>query len=225
LGTDPVKGLSEVEAYNRLRRFGTNEIERPYLRFRQVRFAALFCIAGAIVMAAKGARLYALGAAIAGIGLVILAVILKDYCNKALAASRDTVPYICTVIRGNRLLQIPAFKLVPGDIVRIRAGEIVPADGRLTEAVMLVLQEGLFSDNSRLVEKDALHPSDPSELSTMSKNHVFMNTMVVGGRGTFVVTETGMNTRIARMRSLERRSRGHRFRSPGSISSGEGQRS
>jgi P-type Ca2+ transporter type 2C len=204
LGTHPDRGLSEVEAYNRLRRFGTNELERPYLRFRQVRVAALLCLAMAVVLTAKGTILPALGAAAVGAGLVGLASALMCRYKQSVLASDRPVQGVCTGIRGGRLLHLPVCRLVPGDIVRIETGDIVPADGRLTEALNLAIQEKELSGSLEPVKKDALKLNDASAQSEGAESNVFMNTMVVRGRGTFVVTKTGKNTRIGRLRDLAR---------------------
>lgn len=201
LGTHPAKGLSEVDAYNRLRRFGTNELERPYLRFRQARLCALFCIATGTVLAAEGELPYAVGAAIAGLGLLVLALIMRGHCRP----TGYIFPGICTGIRGGRLRRLPVSQLVPGDIVRIQLGETIPADGRLIEAVNLIVQEEIISGSKDPVQKDALCCSELAGPPEMSKNCVYMHTVVIRGRGTFVVTATGRNTRTGKLKVLARK--------------------
>lgn len=194
LGTHPDHGLSQVEAYNRLRRYGTNEIERPYMRYVVVRSAALFCVAVGMVIALKGMFLYALGAIGMAVCLMCLASVLQYRYKKKAASSPSGLPGVCSAIRGDRLLQLPVYKLVPGDIVRIESGEIIPADGRLTQALDLVIQEKTISGDPEPITKDALCSED-------WRNRVFMGTIVVSGRGAFVVTETGMRTQIGRIRA------------------------
>jgi uncharacterized RDD family membrane protein YckC len=104
LGTDPDKGLSEVEAHSRLRRFGANELERPYLLFSRVRLAALFCMAMGIVLVAEGAPWYALGTSAIGVTLMVLASALRRRYRQAAIAFGDQAPGICLGIRGGRLL-------------------------------------------------------------------------------------------------------------------------
>jgi len=200
LGTHPDHGLSQVEAFSRLRRYGANELERPYMRFVALRSAALLCLAAGTVLAVDGLLAYAVGMAALSACLALATSAMRARCKRVACASGP--PAACSVIRGGKLLQTPVYQLVPGDIVRIRAGETVPADGRLTEAVDLVVREESVSGSPEPVEKDALHPTNPPAPTGESKNSVFMDTAVVRGRGTFVVTQTGRNTRIGRIRTL-----------------------
>lgn len=205
LETNPDRGLSEVEAYNRLRKFGTNELKQQYTLFRYVRFASLFSLAVGIILVMEGALWYALGITVVGIILMLLSSTLKMRCRHSTIISEDQSTGICSGIRGGRLLQLPIYQLVPGDIVRIQAGDIVPADGRLIEAVNLLVKEKELSESVDQVSKDALQPSDSIIPSEVIRNKVFMNTLVMRGRGTFVVTETGRNTKVGKSKVVSGR--------------------
>jgi Ca2+-transporting ATPase len=74
----------------------------------------------------------------------------------------------------------------------------------------LMIQEKALSGSPEPVAKDALQPNDPTAPPEVSKNRVFMNTAVIRGRGTFVVTETGKNTRIGKAKGLANRHSGYR---------------
>ncbi len=207
LKTDSDYGLSEVEAYDRLRKYGTNELERPYLFYQHVRSTGLVCLAIGIVLAVEYDLLFALGFAILSVVMIIASSVLKRRYRQSLISSGGQYLSVCTGIRGGKLLQLAVSQLVPGDIVRIQAGETIPADGRLTEAINLVVQEETLSGNSEPVTKHALQLNDQSVLSEENQNRVFMNTLVIRGRGTFVVTETGKNTQIGRLKPPAQKTR------------------
>jgi Ca2+-transporting ATPase len=201
LETNSESGLSEVEAYDRLRKYGTNELDRPYLFYQHVRSIGLVCLAVGIVLAVEYDLRIALGLAILSVVMIIASSVLKRRYRQSLISSGGQYLSVCTGIRGGKLLQLAVSTLVPGDIVRIQARETIPADGRLTEAISLIVQEEVLSGNSEPVTKHALQLNDLSVLSEENQNRVFMNTLVIHGRGTFVVTETGKNTRIGKSKT------------------------
>ena len=105
------------------------------------------------------------------------------------------------VIRGNQKQTIEGRELVPGDIVILEAGDYIPADGRIIEAQTLKIVEGMLTGESEPVLK---HNEKIEEDVTIGdqKNMVFSGSLVVYGRGTFVVTSTGMNTEMGKVASL-----------------------
>jgi len=106
------------------------------------------------------------------------------------------------VRRGGELLELPAEQLVPGDIVSVEAGDIVPADGRLLSAATLEVAESALTGKSVPVSKgiDAVSGEDvPLGDRT---DMVFMNTNTTRGTGQFVVTATGMATEVGHTSNL-----------------------
>ncbi|MEO0085344.1 MAG: cation-translocating P-type ATPase, partial [candidate division WOR-3 bacterium] len=112
------------------------------------------------------------------------------------------------VRRDGEVREVSARQLVPGDVVLLESGSVVPADGRLLEAYNLEVQESALTGESESVAKDAgvvvLEETPLAE----RRNMLFMGTAVVKGRGEMIVSETGMQTelgRIAEMISAVRR--------------------
>ncbi|MCB8986151.1 MAG: hypothetical protein H6661_00140 [Ardenticatenaceae bacterium] len=106
------------------------------------------------------------------------------------------------VRRDGRIEEISARKLVPGDIVMLEAGNLVPADGRLLESVNLKIEEAALTGESEAVEKhtDVLSGND---LAIGDRhNMVYMGTVIAYGRGTAVITGTGMNTQLGNIANL-----------------------
>lgn len=113
---------------------------------------------------------------------------------------RMTAPH-AKVFREGRMIQIPAAELVPGDILALEAGDYIPADGRILENASMQVNESALTGESMAVEKETgVLPAD-TPLGDR-KNMVFSGSFLNYGRGTVVVTDTGMKTEIGRIASL-----------------------
>ncbi|SCH93321.1 cation-translocating P-type ATPase [Romboutsia sp. 1001713B170207_170306_H8] len=105
------------------------------------------------------------------------------------------------VIRNNKKVTLESRQLVPGDIVVLEAGDYVPADGRLIEAETLKVVEGMLTGESEPVLKYTDVINEEVGLGDQ-KNMVFSGSIVVYGRGMFIVTDTGMNTEMGKIAGL-----------------------
>ena len=105
------------------------------------------------------------------------------------------------VIRDNQKQTIEGRQLVPGDIVILEAGDYIPADGRIIEAQTLKIVEGMLTGESEPVLKHSEKIDEDVGIGDQ-KNMVFSGSLVVYGRGTFVVTSTGMNTEMGKVANL-----------------------
>lgn len=105
------------------------------------------------------------------------------------------------VIRNNEKQSIPARELVPGDVVYLEAGDYVPADGRIIDAQTLKIVEGMLTGESEPVLKHTDVISEDVGLGDQ-RNMAFSGSMVVYGRGTLVITGTGMNTEMGKIAGL-----------------------
>ena len=119
--------------------------------------------------------------------------------EKSLAALKGMLPIRARVRREGRIVKAPAHDVVRGDVVLLEAGERVPADGRLFVANSLAIDELTLTGESNPVGKDAsaIMPLD-APLAERA-NMAFMNTLVMRGRGEFVVTAIGSATAIGRI--------------------------
>ena len=209
LGTDPQSGLSEETVRERLHVYGNNEIREAVHQSPVAMFLSQFKGVMSVLLIVAGV-ISALTGDIKDTIVIAAVVILnsvmgfvQEYrAEKAISAlKRLAVPY-AKVIRDGKLADVPSNQLVPGDVVRLQAGDFVPADGRLIEAVNLTLQEAALTGESATVEKDALHLHDPASPIGDRKGDVFMGTNVAQGRGTLVVNKTGMTTELGKIAEM-----------------------
>ncbi len=211
LGVDSDLGLDPVVAAQRLAEYGPNRLpatpgRSAWRRFvDQFRSVLVAILAGAALVAA------ALGdvkdAAIIAVVLVLnagLGYIQEGRAETAMSALREMLVTRSRVRRGGIVTEVPTDDLVPGDIVLLEAGDLVPADGRLVHAVSLAVDESSLTGESVPVDK-AVEPTANSTMSSIEQDRctqVFMNTTVVRGRAELVVTGTGMATEIGRVATL-----------------------
>lgn len=210
LQTDLGTGLSQAEADARLQQYGPNQLEeqvqqsllKKFLnQFKN--FMVLLLLAAAAVSAVTG-YLEQEGLTDA---FIILVIVMVNACigvgqeikaEKALIALKRMSALHCKVLRGGQTLFIDASGLVPGDIVRIESGDMIPADLRLVEAVNLRVQESALTGESVPQEKHTA-PIAGDVLPADRENMVFSSCTVSYGRGSGIVTATGMNTEVGRI--------------------------
>src|SRR3954471_12296398 len=209
LGVETHAGLSDDEAAKRLREHGPNTFTEAASEPRWRAFLRQYQDLMQIVLVAAGVMSFIVGEA--ATGLVILSLTLlnavlglqqEGKAAAAVAALQEMMIIKTRVRRGGKLLQIPAEELVPGDVVAIEAGDVVPADGRVLVAATLEVAEAALTGESLPVAKglDAVAEAD-TPLGDRD-DMVFMNTNVTRGSGEFVVTATGMATEVGHISHL-----------------------
>ncbi|RMG93948.1 MAG: cation-translocating P-type ATPase [Chloroflexi bacterium] len=209
LKTSPEHGLSETEAKQRLQQYGLNELEEkgiksPWLILWDQLSEVMVVIL--IISAIISAFLGEINDAIVIAAIVILNAILgftQEYrAEQAIAALKKLAVPTVKVRRDGHVREISARHLVPGDVVLLEAGGFVPADGRLLESINLRVQEAALTGESEAVDKYT-EPLTGDHLSLGDRrNMVYMGTVVTYGRGTMVVTETGMKTELGNIAEL-----------------------
>jgi Ca2+-transporting ATPase len=117
------------------------------------------------------------------------------------ALKRLSAPVV-KVRREGHVREIPANELVEGDVVLLEAGNLVPADGRLVEGANLRVQESALTGESEPVGKDPAVLEEEDAPLGERKDMVYLSTVVAGGRGLFVVSETGMATELGKIAAM-----------------------
>jgi len=196
-------GLTSEEAQKRLEHYGPNQLEEaPRPTFLQTlweqlnNFVVILLIIASVISALLGD--YVEAAAIMAIVVLnaVLGIVQERRAEEALAALKKLAAPDAQVMRDGHRRSVPAYELVPGDIVFLEAGNFIPADIRLLEAINLRVEEASLTGESLAVQKNAAKVLDKDIPLGDRKNTAFMGTVVSYGRGRGVVTSTGMHTQL-----------------------------
>src|SRR5512142_3068525 len=202
-------GLSSAEAKKRLEEYGPNQLkEAPRPTFLQMlweqlnNFVVILLIVASVISALLGD--YVEAAAIMAIVVLnaVLGIVQERRAEEALAALKKLASPDAQVLRDGHHVSIPSYELVPGDLVFLEAGNFVPADIRLLEAVNLRIEEASLTGESLAVQKNAATVLDKNVPLGDRKNTAFMGTVVAYGRGRGVATSTGMHTQLGLIASM-----------------------
>ncbi|KAK7018658.1 hypothetical protein VNI00_018344 [Paramarasmius palmivorus] len=212
LNSHPNNGLSEAEAAERLAEYGENILDGGggasafKVLFRQVANALTLVLVAAMALS-YGVRDWVEGAVItAVIAINVLVGFFQEYkAEKSMDALRSLSSPTANVIRNGETVSVPAKSVVPGDIVNIKMGDVVPADLRLLSVSNLEIDEALLTGEALPVQKitEAMKiEMDGENGSTVAigagdlVNMAFASTVVTKGRGRGVVVATGMRTQV-----------------------------
>ncbi|NLA36121.1 MAG: cation-translocating P-type ATPase [Actinobacteria bacterium] len=215
LGAEVTAGLSTGEAVARLERHGPNVLDAappvPVWRrlLAQFRDPLVYILLAAVTISlavwavdgAVGVPFEAIVIAVILAANAVIGFVQEAKAEQAVAALQRLAASSSTVRRDGREQRIPAAELVVGDVLLLAEGDAVNADGRLLEAASLSVAEAALTGESQPVVKDLAALSGTVPVGDRV-NMVFSGTAVARGRGTAVVTATGMATemgRIARM--------------------------
>jgi Ca2+-transporting ATPase len=209
MDSDAEAGLSATEAAARLTRYGPNRIAEEKapsvwdVAGKQLRDPMNIMLLAVVVISAVIGE--ASTAIIVGL-LVLLNVVLGARQELAARASVDAlskmqVPEAKTV-RDGTVTMVRAVELVPGDIVHLEAGDLVPADGRILRSATLETQEAALTGESAPVAKDAGVLAAGEVALGDRTDMLFQNTSVTRGTATMVVTATGMRTEMGRIATM-----------------------
>lgn len=199
----PTQGLTDEEVRRRTERYGLNELkEKPRPTFWQLvlaqlnNFIVILLIVASLISAVLGDWIEAAVIMLIVVLNAILGVVQESRAEEALAALKKMAAPECQVLRNGQRVSVPARELVPGDVVYLEAGNFVPADMRLIEAVNLRVEEAALTGESVPVQKNAALLLDREATLGDRKNTVFMGTLVNYGRGRGIVVATGMTTQL-----------------------------
>ena len=196
-------GLTSAEAQRRLELVGPNQLkEAPRTTFLQMlweqlnNFVVILLIVASLISGLLGDFVEA--AAIMAIVVLnaVLGIVQERQAEEALAALKKLAAPDAQVMRDGHRVSIPSYELVPGDLVFLEAGNFIPADIRLLEAVNLRIEEASLTGESLAVQKNASNVLDKNIPLGDRRNTAFMGTVVSYGRGRGVVTSTGMHTQL-----------------------------
>jgi len=199
------KGLTTDEAKKRLQEFGYNELQKEKKLTALTIFISQFKNALILLLIFAGFLSLLLGERIESMaifGIVLLNAMLgfvQEYrAEKAIEALERISAPIAKVMRDGTEQKIPLREVVPGDILLLEAGDIVPADSRIIELSSLQIDEASLTGESVPSKK----VTEPFKLGTSvadQENMAFMGTVVTYGKGKSIVTNTGMKTEFGKI--------------------------
>jgi magnesium-translocating P-type ATPase len=201
LGTPvPAVGLSAAEAARRLAEYGPNDPAPSRQRSTVITLLLLFLNPLAIVLVIAAVFSAFLGQGV-DTAIIVLVVILGNAINfwqtyrseRAIARLREAVTNTASIFRDGDWRELPRREVVPGDIVRVFAGDLVPGDAKLIQSKDLYVQQAALTGESLPVEKEVAadrSATDQPEAAYM----IFLGTSVVSGSAVAEVTATGPRT-------------------------------
>jgi Ca2+-transporting ATPase len=204
LGVDEHAGLAPSDAAARLEKYGPNAFVAAETEPRWRAFVRQYRDPMQIVLLVAGIGsiwpLHELGTGLVLLFLTLFNAVLglnqEGKAAAAVAALQKMMIVKAKVRRGNELIEVPAEQLVPGDVVSIEAGDVVPADGRLLRAATLEVAESALTGESMPVAKSAETVTQTDAPLGDRTDMVYMNTNVTRGAGELIVTTTGMSTEV-----------------------------
>ena len=209
MGVNPDRGLDTDEVARRLAEYGPNELptEPPPSVWVVARGQLsnpmnimLLIVCGASFAIAQWAT------AVVVLGLVVFNVVMGSNQELKARASVEALAQLqvprARVRRSGRVEELESTRLVPGDVVLLEAGDVVPADGRILSSATLEVQEAALTGESAPVAKDRTTLPEGETALGDRTNLVFQNTQVTRGAATFVVTATGQATEMGRIASM-----------------------
>jgi Ca2+-transporting ATPase len=209
----PEQGLTAAEAAERLERYGPNRFAAAKPEPRWHAFVRQYQDPMQIVLLVAGViSIYPVKQPGTGVVILLLTVLnavlglnQEGKAAAAVAALAKMMIIKARVRRDGALMQLPAEQLVPGDVVAIEAGDVVPADGRLLAAATLEVAEAALTGESVPVSKGTEPVTAPDAALGDRTDMVYMNTNVTRGTGEFVVTATGMATEVGHISGMLQR--------------------
>ena len=209
-----VSGLSSAEAGKRLAQHGLNKLQEGKKKSLLERFLGeladpmiIILIVAAVI---SGITAFYSGESFTDVIIImavviinaVLGVVQESKAEAAIEALQEIAAATSKVMRDGKMVVLKSEELVPGDIVLLEAGDAVPADGRILSSASLKIEEAALTGESVPVNKfiDLLELGGAKDVPLGDrKNMMYMGSTVVYGRGSAVVTGTGMNTEMGKI--------------------------
>lgn len=208
-------GLSDAEAAKRLETNGKNKLAEGKKDSVLIRFGKQLCDPMIVILLAaaaiSGVLAFTEGESFTDV-IIILAVVIfnavlgvyqESKAEKAIEALQEMAAATSRVLRDGKIVSVRSEDLVVGDVVLLEAGDAVPADGRLIENASMKIEEAALTGESvpvnKFIEVIGLKEEGKDIPLGDRANMVYMGSTVVYGRGTAVITATGMETEMGKI--------------------------
>ena len=195
-----VEGLSSQEAQLRLKEYGENTISQKKKTSGLLLFLTQFknpiiiiLLIATSISAVSGEWIDALIILAIVLGSAVLSFFQEYSASNAIEQLRAKVQATTIVVRDGKEIEVPSVKIVPGDIIKLSAGSLIPADGLLIESSDFYVNQSVLTGESLPSEKKVTQVSEDASIEERI-NCVFMGTNVNSGNGTVMIMETGEHT-------------------------------
>ena len=202
-------GLTGAEAAQRLVAHGPNELQAAHrispwtILFEQFKNVLIVILLVAAALSAfLGHGIEAIAIAVIVLFAVLLGFAQEYRAERAIEALRQMTAPTAATLRDGEEAEIPARDLVPGDVVLLRAGNKIPADVRLIEAINLQIEEAALTGESVPVEKSTAPLTGGESALGDRRNMAYAGTAATYGRGRAVVVATGMQTEFGKIAQM-----------------------
>ncbi len=210
LGVNIGVGLSEAEVQARRRKYGPNRLSERKKRtvlqrfFSQLKSPLIYILmAAALIAALLGETTDTIIIACVILLNAVIGVIQESKAERALEALKKLSTPTAVVVREGKKRAVSTEELVPGDVVVLETGRVVPCDMRLVESVNLKIAESALTGESVPVEKDASRLLAETQAVLGDRvNMAFSSTVVTYGRGMGIAVGTGMHTEIGKIAEM-----------------------
>ena len=208
-GVDPARGLDDTEARQRSLQHGPNQLTGsskrgwPELLADQFKdFMVLVLIAAAVVSGLLGELIDTLAIVVIVVLNALIGFVQAWRADKVMATLQKLAAAHAMVLREGVTRPLPASELVPGDIVLLEAGNLVPADLRLIDIAQFRVDESALTGESNTVEKQTSALSGVVHALGDRLNMAFKGTTATHGRARGLVVATGMRTELGKVATL-----------------------
>ena len=202
-------GLSSAEAQRRLEEHGPNELQAAahispwHILFQQFKNILIIILLIATLLSAfLGHGIEAVAIAVIVLFAVLLGFVQEYRAEKAIEALRQMAAPTATVLRDGEEMELAARDIVPGDVTFLHAGDKIPADVRLLEAINLQVEEAALTGESVPVEKQVAAIAAADLALGDRRNMGYAGTVATYGRGRAVVIATGMDTEFGKIAGM-----------------------
>ncbi|SPT62243.1 Calcium-transporting ATPase [Aerococcus viridans] len=209
LETSKTEGLSDQEVSKRLETYGENKLQESDSKSKweilldNLNNIIVYLLAvAAIISILMGDWIEAIAVMLAVLISVLTGYFVETKAQKSVEALQDMVNTSVHVIRNGEEVEIDSSQLVPGDVMVLREGDAIAADGRLLTSNNFAVMEASLTGESEAVDKDPDATYDEEESIGDRLNMVFSGTAVTRGKAQVVVTGTGMETEVGRISEM-----------------------
>ena len=203
------KGLSYSEATERIKKYGKNKLNDEekvstltvfLSQFKD--FLVIILIIASIISAVSGNIESTVVILVVIIINAILGTVQHIKAEESISSLKSLSSPKTKVLRDGEKVELSSEEIVPGDLIYVEAGDLIPADGRVIESFSLLVNESSLTGESEGVEKKSdIIVAEELALGDQ-KNMVFSGSLVSYGRGVILVTSTGMNTELGKIAKL-----------------------